>query len=183
MLTARIAFCLLAVVCFVSFAWAIGKHFIKVDERTPKLMRVLSVLGLVFTALQLFAIVITDKFNFVSSIIGAVLYLASLALFWWAVSTTRSSRLSLAFSSDEPRYLLRSGPYKFIRHPFYSAYTLFWLAGVVTTLVWWLTIPVVIVCVFYVRAARMEEIKFLNSDLDLDYRNYCKSTGMFFPKI
>src|SRR5262249_12505301 len=132
----RIVFCLLAVMCFVSFAWAIAGHFIKSDGGTPGPMRTLSVLGAVFTALQLFAIVRADGFHLVGSILGTGLYLASLSLFWWTVVTTRRTRLTLAFSSDKPRYLLRSGPYKFIRHPFYTSYTLFWLAGLVATRAW-----------------------------------------------
>ena len=117
----RLVFLLLACVCFVSFAWAIAKHFVRPDNQTSRPMQALSLLGLVFTALQLFAIAVVDRFGLVGSIAGAVLYLASVALFWWAVITTRRLRLSLAFSSDDPKYLLRTGPYRFIRHPFYTA--------------------------------------------------------------
>jgi len=183
MISSRIIFFVLSATCFVSFAWAIGKHFVRTDDRTPKQMRVLSILGLVFTALQLIAILTAEKFNTITSIVGVMFYLSSLALFWWAVVTTRRQRLTLAFSSDEPGFLLRSGPYGFIRHPFYTAYTLFWLAGVSATRAWWLIIPVVIIFAFYLRAARMEEAKFSESDLSGDYENYRKRTGMFLPKI
>jgi len=178
----RLLFCLLAASCFVSFAWAIAGHFARPDGETPAEMRLLSVLGAIFTALQYCAI-FASEFTVLPSTLGVVLYLASLSLFWWTVTATRKRRLSLAFSSDKPLHLLRNGPYRLIRHPFYTAYSLFWIAGLVATKKWWLLIPVFIILAFYVRAARLEEGKFSLSDLSDDYESYRKRTGMFLPRI
>ena len=149
----------------------------------PAGMRLVSLLGLLFTALQLIAILTTSKAGIWSAITGAFLYGASLALFWWTIAATRQNRLTLAFSEDAPQHLLAAGPYKFVRHPFYAAYISFWLAGAIATMQWWLLFSVAVMSALYFRAARMEETKFAASNLNSDYARYREQTGMFFPKL
>lgn len=181
-----ILFISLSLACFISFAWAIKKHFRTTKNgggKMPAGMRVVSLLGLLFMILQLVAIVAANEFNFWAAVAGTIFYAASLALFWWAIAATRQKRLTLAFSTDAPEHLLASGPYRFVRHPFYAAYILFWLAGLIAALQWWLLISVVVMTALYYRAARMEETKFAGSDLSGDYAFYRERTGMFLPKI
>ncbi len=179
----KVSICSVAVVCFISFAWAVKKHFLLTDsDKMPSQMRVLSALAFVFMVLQLITIVDTSDAGVWATSFGLILYSTSLVVFWWAVATTKD-RLTLAFSTDGPQYLITIGPYRYIRHPFYTSYILFWLAGAIVTSEWLLVPPVVIMTFLYFRAARMEEGKFACSDLNMHYKGYRERTGMFVPRI
>lgn len=64
--------------------------------------------------------------------IGLVSY--SLLFFWWSQYTiSRTPGLTAAFSSDEPTFLLTTGPWSVVRNPIYSAYLASMIAGFITT--------------------------------------------------
>jgi protein-S-isoprenylcysteine O-methyltransferase Ste14 len=111
------------------------------------------------------------------------LYLAAFAVWAWAIAASRRARLTLAFSRDLPEALLDHGPYRYVRHPFYTSYTLYWLAGILATLTWWVVLPSILAIGLYVLAARKEERKFAASGLADAYSAYRARTGMFFPSL
>src|SRR5215510_10428200 len=169
----------LVLVCFGSFSWAIKSHF--VSSRMSIFMQLTAAFGLVSTGLQIFAIIDAPHVDTIQLLVSSSVYVVSLALFWWTISVTRSNRLSIAFSKDKPNQLTQAGPYRIVRHPFYVAYSLFWLAGLIAVLRWYLIPSVTVMLVFYFCAARMEEAKFENSDLRELYAGYRSTTGMFLP--
>lgn len=114
---------------------------------------------------------------------AAPVYVAAGGLWAWAVATTRRARLTLAFSRDLPLALVDRGPYRFVRHPFYTSYTLYCLAGCVAVPVWWVAVPSAVVILIVVLAARREERKFATSDLARSYAAYRARTGMFLPSF
>jgi protein-S-isoprenylcysteine O-methyltransferase Ste14 len=116
-------------------------------------------------------------------ILGSLVYIASLSLFWWTTITTRQSRLSIVFSTDTPKLLVDAGPYAWIRHPFYTSYILFWVAGFIATGAAWLVLPVAVMSVLYWRAAEAEESKFSYSSLAYEYASYAARTKRFVPWI
>lgn len=177
----RVTLLVWVLACFFSFAWAIKRHF--VSSRMSIFMHLTALLGLLSTGLQIFAIFKVRSIEPIQLLISSLLYGVSLLTFWWTVSVTRSRRLSVAFSKDAPRYLLQDGPYRFVRHPFYSAYSLFWLAGLIAVLRWYLIPAVAVMLVFYFCAARMEEAKFESSHLSEIYETYRSTTGMFLPRL
>lgn len=185
MISWRITFLILSIVCFASFTWAIKKHFRPTDQQTMAGgMRLISILGLLSFFGQIIAIWFKDEFNILTSVVGCICYLTSLSLFYWAVRATLQYKLTLAYSTDEPQFLLKTGPYGFIRHPFYLAYSIYWVAGFVTTQNWWLILPIVAMFWLYYQAAKMEEMKFFGSiNFHTDYNEYRKQTGMFLPKL
>jgi len=65
---------------------------------------------------------------------AVVLSMGSLALFTWSVSATFNSDFALAFAKAQPSRLMVSGPFRYVRHPFYTSYLIFWLAIFVATL-------------------------------------------------
>jgi protein-S-isoprenylcysteine O-methyltransferase Ste14 len=111
------------------------------------------------------------------------LYLASLALFVASALANRDRPLTLAYSADPPSHLQQTGPYRFVRHPFYTSY-LFTFAGgsfgagsalgraSVALMLW-----------TYWNAAKFEEKKFASTDLREDYALYAREVGMFLPRI
>jgi len=116
-------------------------------------------------------------------VVGLVLAAVSLALFWSAVWAHRRQRPSYAFIQAAPETLVRCGPYRLIRHPFYVAFVVAALAGTVLSGQAWLVLTVVWVGVMYYWAAREEEARFLKSDFAGQYQQYQSETGMFLPRL
>jgi protein-S-isoprenylcysteine O-methyltransferase Ste14 len=114
---------------------------------------------------------------------GLLLFVLSAALFTWTIRATRKTPPTLAFDTDEPSFLLNHGPYRYVRHPFYLSYLLFWTGTAFATpgLLPWLA-PVVMLIVYW-NAAQREEAKFARSRLSNAYRTYRAKAGMFFPRL
>src|SRR5215510_7559526 len=128
-------------------------------------------------ALQLFALAnfiviyktFTTPVDARLAIPGVVAFGCSLALFEWARHTIRGKFFSYAFCRDIPQFLLTTGPYAYVRNPFYSSYLLAYVGaailfpGVATLFV------VVMMGLLLARAARYEESKFQKSTLAAEY--------------
>ena len=110
------------------------------------------------------------------------LYLASVALFWFAVAATRGRGLAACFQVQVPAQVVRAGPYRAIRHPFYTSYTLVWIGGFAATGWWPLALTAIFMASLYAYAARQEESCFLSSPLRDEYRDYMRRTGRFLPR-
>jgi protein-S-isoprenylcysteine O-methyltransferase Ste14 len=115
--------------------------------------------------------------------LGVLLLACSLILFEWARTSIKGRFFSYAGSDDTPEFLWTSGPFGYIRNPFYTSYFLSYLAvGVMFPS---LVPPGVIgvMALFYMRMARHEERKFARSPLAEEYAAYSRRTGRFFPKF
>jgi protein-S-isoprenylcysteine O-methyltransferase Ste14 len=170
---------LLLFLCLASFGWAMRRFFVLPRGSTMG-AKLVAVAGSVFAGLHFVAIFLG---NITPERGGAatLLYLCSLGLFWWAIRANSGTRLSAAFSSDLPVHLVENGPYKFVRHPFYCSYVLAWLAGTIATARWWLIPTVVVMALIYWRAARLEEEKFSESSLRVEYQKYRERTALLVP--
>lgn len=181
----KIIFIILSFGCFLSFAWAIRSHFSNDDRPiiNPG-MRLIALLGTISFLIEMSAIMLNDDYNVLATSAALLLYLISTSIFWWAVRATTATRLTLAFTGDEPEFLLQTGPYRLVRHPFYLAYSLFWIAGVFAGNSLFLAVVPAAMIGLYYRAATFEEHKFIASDrLRNKYENYRAKTGMLVPKI
>jgi protein-S-isoprenylcysteine O-methyltransferase Ste14 len=105
----------------------------------------------------------------------------SCVVFAWAVRTTGLQRLTAVFSEDLPRELIVSGPFRFVRNPFYAAYLLVYAQAVFASRSWWAALPLAVMGSIYFNAALLEEKKFLSSRLATQYRCYTATTGRFLP--
>ena len=104
-------------------------------------------------------------------------------LFVWACAATRAYRPEMAFSDARPTTLFSAGPYRIVRHPFYSSYILFWLACSLATTSIAVSVVTFILIVAYTAAALQEQNFFLNSVLRPQYEAYQKRTGLFWPRL
>ncbi len=167
-------------ICFAAFVWGVKSHFRR-TEAIPagtKLITVLSLAGYLAFVLHLLFGGLSKFWEF-----DLTLFVLSLALFAWTIQSTRRTPPTLAFDTDSPSFLLRHGPYRYVRHPFYLSYLLFWTgtAAAFTGILPWAA-PLVMFAV-YVRAANKEERKFARSDLAGAYAAYRRHAGMFLPRL
>ncbi len=175
----------LAILNFASLSWGVRRHFVVTGGVAPG-MRLITCLTLSSFAWFVWARVAQAAADRAAHPLadasGLAVLSLDMALFWWAVRTTRARRLTLAFSADQPCFLHESGPYAWVRHPFYVSYVLFWVATALLCHRWahWL-VPAAMAAV-YVRAARMEEAKFAASHLAADYERY-RSRTVSLPRL
>lgn len=168
----------LLVVSFGSFAWGMQRFFARPAGTNPG-MTAIKLCSTVFLAIHFTALVWPREVNPQAAGAGSGLYVGALLLFWWAIFTNRSKPLSAAFSPDLPRHLVEQGPYRVIRHPFYSSYLVAWLAGVIASGQPWLVVTAVVMTALYTKAALSEEAKFSRSALAQPYELYRARTGLF----
>jgi protein-S-isoprenylcysteine O-methyltransferase Ste14 len=117
------------------------------------------------------------------AIAGIAMYIAASLLFLSAVDAARRVPLPRAFVDDPmPAGLITRGPFLFIRHPFYVAYTLAWLAAPVATHAAGITLLAVLAVAAYIVAARREERQ-LEERFGEAYRAYRLGTGYVLPPL
>jgi protein-S-isoprenylcysteine O-methyltransferase Ste14 len=162
------------------FAWGVRGHF--VGDKTPGAMQVVVALSLVGIAVLLFNLWETSVTDWRAAA-GFCLHLLAIALFAWAVLATRRNRPAMAFAGDRPKHVFRSGPYSYIRHPFYTAYLLFWLGCAIATSSPILFLVFLSLAVIYTIAALGEERNFSRSAISDEYEAFRKRTGFFWPKV
>jgi len=78
--------------------------------------------------------------------------------------------------------LVTGGPYRLVRHPFYSSATLAILANSLVAANWFLALAGMLFIILIAARTRKEEENLLMRFGD-DYRNYMKQTPRFFPRI
>jgi protein-S-isoprenylcysteine O-methyltransferase Ste14 len=170
------------VLCFASFIWAMKYHF-RTIENVPFGTRVIQVAGGIFMLAHLLALLRANDVTGLAAVVALFLYGASFTLFWICVRINREKPFSLAFSADQPEHLMTRGPYRYIRHPFYVAYSLGWIAGIVGAGQPWLLLSMLVMGAIYYHAAITEERKFESGELAADYADYRRRAGMFLPRL
>jgi protein-S-isoprenylcysteine O-methyltransferase Ste14 len=75
-----------------------------------------------------------------------------------------------------------SGPYRYVRHPFYLAGFVALVGGSLATANWFLLLASLVPLGFLVARTRIEEDKLIERFGD-EYRNYMAKTGRFFPRF
>lgn len=170
---------ILGFTCFAAFSWGVKGHFRSTGAMPPgmKLTSALSLAG--------FAWFLWHLTSGVSQAwpVALVLFAGALGVFTWAILATRRTPPTLAFDTDQPSFLLHHGPYRFVRHPFYLAYLIFWVgtAAAAQTMLAWAT-PA-LMAMLYFHAATREEQKFATSELSTAYAAYRAKAGMFLPRL
>ncbi|MEP7355481.1 MAG: methyltransferase [Acidobacteriota bacterium] len=140
-----------------------------------------SVLAIAFASM-LFQIPRTELFTTLV-VPGGLLLIASLALFEWAAWTIRGLFFSYIFSNDEPQFICTSGPFAYIRHPFYASYFLTQV-GVAIMFPSRITALVALsLLAYFWWAAHFEEQKFERSSRSAEHAEYKRRTGRFLPKL
>jgi protein-S-isoprenylcysteine O-methyltransferase Ste14 len=113
-------------------------------------------------------------------IAAMVSYFSATLLFLWSIRTAK--KLDFAFS-DSVGKLITNGPFKLVRHPFYTSYIVVWATNTIlfNSIILWISFLALVV--FYYRSAQKEENLILNSPFAEDYILMRKDVGMFLPKV
>jgi protein-S-isoprenylcysteine O-methyltransferase Ste14 len=166
----------------IIIAVAMQDFFVESRVNNPRI-RALQDMGLVFAVSHFGVIVLRGSAGPNWAIAGIAMYVAATLLFLSALEAARRVPLPRTFVDDPmPKGLLTSGPFAVIRHPFYVAYSLAWLAAPVATHGPLVTIVALIQIGIYVIAARREERR-LEDRFGEAYRTYKLGTGMLLPSL
>ena len=175
----------LAVACFslFCFAWA-RKRFFKRSSQTPVGRNGLRLFGSASGLLVVVHLVFGSPSMPIAFLgFGSGLMIFSLLIFWWAVKSFSGEAPYIASTPGEIVFLNTRGPYKYVRHPFYSSYMLFWLGAFASIQTVDVLLAVIILFGIYFIVARREEESILSSSFGCAYVAYKKRTGMFFPAL
>lgn len=78
--------------------------------------------------------------------------------------------------------LVTTGPYRYVRHPFYVAFAIALIGGSIVAANWFIFLSGCVPFVFLVARTRIEEEK-LAERFGNEYRNYIARTGRFWPRM
>jgi len=113
--------------------------------------------------------------------IGVGVAIVSLPLLAWAHHTL-GQQFSPGLQLREEHALVTSGPYRWIRHPMYTAESVFMIALAVESANWLVAPPMAAgIVLLYARVGK-EEAMMIERFSD-EYRSYMKRTGRFLPRF
>ncbi len=155
---------------FASFGWGVVRFFRKPSGPSPRALTV-AALGLGFSAWNAAALAASSAAPILAAA-GITGHVLATLLFWSAIRACLRTPLTAIFETDVPVHLVRRGPYRWMRHPFYTSYTLFWLSSWIASGSTVSRLAALIMLAFYVQGAREEERKFAASPLAQEYAAY-----------
>jgi protein-S-isoprenylcysteine O-methyltransferase Ste14 len=166
----------------IIIAVAMQDFFVESRVNNPR-VRAMQDVGIAFAVSHFGAIMLRGSAGPNWAIAGIAMYVAATLLFLSALEAARRVPMPRTFVDDPlPKALVASGPFALIRHPFYVAYSLAWLAAPVATHGPFVTAFAVMAIAIYVVAARREERQ-LEDRFGEAYRTYKMGTGMVLPSI
>jgi protein-S-isoprenylcysteine O-methyltransferase Ste14 len=82
----------------------------------------------------------------------------------------------------EDHRLIRSGPYKYIRHPIYTGMLLALIGTALVVGEWRAVVGVVVILLGFINKARKEE-SFLRAQFGAEFEEHKRATGFFLPRF
>jgi protein-S-isoprenylcysteine O-methyltransferase Ste14 len=164
----------------VPVIWSGRGHF--ESDKVPRGSLLIALVVLITVGLYSY-LIWTQSQPVLAEAVGLVVMLLAIWMFFMTIRASRRGRLRMAFDEEGPRGLVEEGPYKYVRHPFYVSYVIFFAAFALAT---WSPVaigPLIVIAIIYVLAARMEERLFAATPMAASYDAYRKRTGFFWPKF
>lgn len=112
--------------------------------------------------------------------VGTIITLGSVLLIWW-VQWALDIQFDTTLHIQADHKLIQHGPYRWVRHPMYSALFLLGLGWLLLTANWFIGAPLMLGIILVVIVRIENEEKVLIDLFGDDYRNYVKHTGRFLP--
>lgn len=124
-----------------------------------------------------------NTWNRVLSLISVCLSVASIALIFFTLGTHRIPIALWHQDNDAPKHIVTYGAYGRIRHPFYASFILALLAAGVFCPHWATLFTLAHGFAILNFTAAREERRLCASEFGVEYKDYMKRTGRFFPKL
>ena len=102
-------------------------------------------------------------------------------LFVWTF-TNLGKNLTDTVVTRKDHTLVTTGPYRYVRHPFYLAFFVAVMGGAIVAANWFILLAGMIPCGFLIARTRIEEEKLIDRFGD-EYREYMAKTGRFVPRV
>jgi protein-S-isoprenylcysteine O-methyltransferase Ste14 len=118
-----------------------------------------------------------------NGVFAACILIASIALYEWARATIWGRRFGIGWGEHVPEELCERGPYRFIRHPIYLSYMLACLACFVALPHWITALLLLANVALFAHAALTDERRIAMSALAVDYADYRRRVGRFWPRF
>ena len=120
---------------------------------------------------------------FMTQAVAVILSAVSIGLIAMTVGTHRIPLALWHQENDAPAQIVTWGPYKRIRHPFYTSFLLAFLAAIFA-----MPHPLTLACLLYAivalsLTAGREEARLADSEFGDEYLRYMAVSGRFFPRI
>ena len=115
-------------------------------------------------------------------LIGAGLGIIALIWFVW-IHQTLGNNLSVRIRIKDSQHLVTNGPYRWVRHPMYTAFYLLHIAAFLLTANWFIGVTWIagLTAIIFLRVSREEAMLF--SRFGEAYSSYAENTGRFLPRI
>ena len=174
---------LLAVAAATAVIIAVALQDFFIDSRNNPRIRALQDVGVGFAVVHFFGLILLGSAGPPWAVAGIVMYVLAALLFLSALESARRVQLPRTLVDDPmPTALITTGPFAFVRHPFYLAYSLAWMAAPVATHGPMITLFGVAAVATYIVAARREERQ-LEAHFGDAYRAYRLKAGLLLPSI
>ncbi len=168
--------------CLLGFQLALGSHF-RHDSPLAPPMRALVVLSIGVWAVAVGRLAWGGAPG-AGRLIPAIVLLGLAALLFVVTRrTTPAKVLPAAFGEEAPAHIIQSGPYAYVRHPFYVSYMLYWVGLAFAAPHPAVVGGVVLMLAAYAYLAHREEDRLLRGPLGEEYRRYVSATGRFIPRL
>lgn len=166
--------------------YKVSERIKKLNSPSEKFLIILLFLGLMLTPFIWAMTPFVDRFNIDFPLwlrlLGIVMSIISLPYFWW-IHKTLGQNWSPSLEIRKGHELIKTGPYKIIRHPMYLQ-ILIWTIGQALIVSNFIVSPFGLVAWIFLYFIRVpKEEKMMNETFRSEYTNYIKRTGKIFPKL
>ena len=167
-------------------SWFAGKEAAEREGRLSLMLRPVIFLGML--VLIVYYIIADAESSWMSLSLpnwlrwmGVGLGIVSLTLLFWVHDTLREF-WSTTLRIQDRHDLITEGPYRWVRHPMYSALRLLFFGLSLISAVWPLLVLAVVMVPFFNRVVGKEEAMMIEQ-FGNEYRNYMGRTGRFLPRF
>jgi protein-S-isoprenylcysteine O-methyltransferase Ste14 len=112
---------------------------------------------------------------------AALVGILMVPLIYWIFASI-GDNISPTQATRQRHSLITHGPYRWVRHPLYSAGMVFCICLAVISSLWWLFAGMTVPLLILLLRTRREEARLIETFGD-DYREYMKCTGQFLPRL
>ena len=107
-------------------------------------------------------------------VIGFAALIFAMAVTYWAMANNPFLSTIVRIQDDRGHYVVSSGPYRYVRHPMYSAILIMWPGIALELGSWWALLPAVVIAIVFVIRTALED-RTLQAELP-GYAEYAQRT-------